>query len=352
MAVPTPSTLYPKITNHVSEIIKTLQHHRNPNPSTPSDPISLESIAIIGTVKLHGTHADIVIAPSPASTITLQSRNTANLSPTADNFGFAATMATKREAILRLRDQFLARWSSLNPDAELDTSIPVTIAGEWIGPGIQKDVAIAQLSRRFVIISAKVNGSWVRDSDYADIEAPDDEIYNISRGGSYHCTMYPSNIQKTTSELEALAEKIAARCPFAASFGVVGPGEGIVWKLDSYTSDSSLWFKTKGGKFKPTFAPPPKALSANMEEKRKVAVAAAQTWCGEQRLEQGWDYLREMGTTRDMKGIGQFLKWVQTDILVEEKAYIKEHDMDDGLLRQTIIGIAKPWYLAKLTSPE
>jgi hypothetical protein len=353
MADKPPSTLYPKITNHIHEVVKTLRHRRNPDPSTPSDSIAVEPMAITGTIKLHGTHADIVISPAPTSTITLQSRNTTNLlpGPTSDNFGFAATMSTKRDVILRLRDQFFARWKMLNPDAELDPSLPMTIAGEWIGPGIQNGVAIAQLSRRFVIISAKVNESWVNDSEYADIEAPKDDIYNISRGGYYHSTLYTSDLQTTISELEVLAEDVATQCPFAASFGVNGGGEGLVWKLDSYISDSSLWFKTKGGKFKPTFAPPPKALSANMEEKRKVAMAAAQAWCGEQRLEQGWDYLREMGIARDTKGIGQFLKWVQSDILVEEKAYIKDNEVDDGFLRQAIIGIAKPWFLTRLASP-
>jgi hypothetical protein len=340
------STLYPKITTHIPEIVKTLQCHKR--DTGPDEDVNLDPIPITGTIKLHGTHADVLIAPFPSSIITFQSRNNVSISHTADNYGFAATMTSKRDTLLGLRDRYIARWKTLNPYTELNVSIPVTIAGEWIGPGIQKGVAIANLSRRFVIISAKINGSWVNDIAYADIEAPDDDIYNISRGGFYHSTLHPSSPQTTITELEELAEKVASQCPFAASFGITGPGEGLVWKLDPYISDSSLWFKTKGGKFKPTFVPPPKELPASMEEKRKAAVAVSQAWCTQQRLEQGLNYLSEKGIPRGMMGIGEFLKWVQLDILGEEKGYIVAHRVDEGMLRQAIIGIAKPWFLASI----
>jgi len=74
----------------------------------------------------------------------------------------------------------------------------------------------------------------------------------------------------------------------------------------------------------------------------------AQGWWGEERLEQGWAYLREKGIKRGMRGIGEFLKWVQMDILVEEKGYIREHAVDEVMLRQAIIGVAKPWFLARV----
>jgi hypothetical protein len=339
------STLYPKITNHVHEVIKTLKRQKRDRKHSDGS-VHLEPIPIIGTVKLHGTHADIIIGND--NTITLQSRNKVNLLPTADNYEFAATMSKKTESLLRLRDRLIARWKNLNPTTTLDTTTSITIAGEWIGTKIMRDVAISNLSRRLVIISTKINGLWVPDSDYSSIEVPEDNIYNISRGGIYHSMLYPEEPQKTISELEQLAENVAAQCPFAKSFGVIGEGEGLVWKLIPYISDPALWFKTKGGKFKPTFTPVPKKMPPDAATTWENVVELAKAWCGEQRLEQGWDYLREMGIERNMKGIGQFLKWVQQDILKEEKGYIKEHSIDDGFLRQAIIGIAKPWYLANV----
>ncbi|KAJ4351614.1 uncharacterized protein N0V89_006957 [Didymosphaeria variabile] len=360
----TKSTLYPKITTHIKEVSLRALHHTpydsspNPifqviktlryklrNPDSPEQEPTLEPIPIVGTVKLHGTHADILVTSD--NIIILQSRNNAVLLKTADNLGFANAMSWKQPTILRLRDQFLTRWKELNPNKTLSTELPITIAGEWIGEKIRKGVAISRLSRRLVIISAKINGAWVTDNDYADIEAPEDDIYNISRAGTYHSILYPEEPHKTINELEALADTIAAHCPFAESFGISGEGEGLVWKLVPYISDSDLWFKTKGGHFKPTFTPAPKKPPVDQAEKCELAKALAKSWCSEQRLEQGWDYLREKGIEQNMKGIGAFLKWVQVDILTEEKGYVAEHGVDEELLRKEIIGRAKPWYLEK-----
>ncbi|KAF1962091.1 hypothetical protein CC80DRAFT_588705 [Byssothecium circinans] len=345
MATPAESTLYPKITNHVSEVVKSLRWQLQ-DPNEPEKPVVLDPIPIVGTVKLHGTHADILVGSDDS--ITLQSRNNVNLRVTADNFDFAKSMSQVRPTLLRLRDQFVSRWKELNPSTALDYSLPVTIAGEWIGEKIQKGVAIAHLPKTLVIISAKINGEWVSDSDYANIEAPKANIYNVSRGGIYHSILYPDDLQRTIDELEPLAEKIAVCCPFAKSFDIVGEGEGLVWKLVPYISDPRLWFKTKGGKFKPTFTPAPKKLPVDQEEKREAAATVAKIWCSEMRLEQGWDYLREKSIARNMKAIAAFLKWVQNDILVEEKGYIEDNGVVEGMLRIEIAKIAKSWFLARV----
>ena len=338
------STLYPRITTHIKEIIKRLKYKLR-DPEDPEQEPILGPIPIIGTVKLHGTHADIIV--SSDDRITFQSRNNAVLTEAADNLGFAKAMSTKTTTILHIRDQFIGRWRELNPGKPLNPNLSVTIAGEWVGEKIQKGVAISQLSRRLVIISAKINGCWVPDSLYADIEAPEDGIYNISRAGVYHSTLYPENPQRTIDELDLLADRIAANCPFAKTFGIEGEGEGIVWKLIPYIDDPELWFKSKGGRFKPTFTPAPRKPAVDQAERWEAAAEAAKGWCSEQRLEQGWDFLREKGISQDMKGIGAFLKWVQVDILTEEDGYIKGYNVDKDMLRREIIGLAKPWFLER-----
>jgi hypothetical protein len=343
------STLYPKITNHIKGVVKTLQYKLR-DPLTLTQEIIIPPIPIIGTVKLHGAHADILVHHD--NTIILQSRNVTNLSVNADNYGFATTMTQKSPAILRLRDEYLARWRELNPEQELDETIPVTIAGEWIGTGVQKNVAISLLSKRFVIISVKINDAWVLDSDYSTVEAPESDIYNISRGGVYTSTLYPDDQQRTIAALEPLAEEVAARCPFAESFGVVGAGEGLVWKLVPYVSDADLWFKTKGGMFKPNFMPAPKKPADDVKEQREQAAELAKGWCSEQRLEQGWDYLKEIGKERNMERLRDYLKWVQNDVLIEEKGYVKEHKVDEQMLRMEIMKVAKPWYVTRYERDE
>jgi hypothetical protein len=227
MATPTESTLYPKITTHVGEIIMALKDIKR-DPESPEKEVGIEAIPIVGTVKLHGTHADILVYGD--GRIVFQSRNIVGLQVNKDNAGFASTMSQKTKAILRLRDLFVLRYRELNSDATLDPTQPVLIAGEWIGESIQKDVAISRLSKRFVIISVNINGQWQKDSNYGGIALANHDIYNISRAGVFHQTLYPEDMQRTTNELEALAEQVAAQCPFAATFNLQGEGEGIVWK--------------------------------------------------------------------------------------------------------------------------
>jgi hypothetical protein len=343
------STLYPKITTHIPDIIEQLQRlHRD--PAHPEANVTVDSVSLIGTVKLHGTHADILVYPDDR--IVFQSRNITGLSVAKDNQGFAATMSNKTKVTLELRDMYLARWKKLNPGTTLGKDLPVLIAGEWIGEKIQKDVAIAQLSRRFVVVSININGAWQKDEEYSDISLPDHDIYNASRAGLFYATLYPADYERTVSEIERMTEEVAAHCPFAATFGISGLGEGIVWKpvAPQYNVNPSLWFKSKGGKFKPTFHRPAKQNAGRdaVKEKRKEAAAMATTWCSQQRLEQDWDVLREKGVERDLRALGDFLKWIQQDILEEEKSHIDKHGVDEAALKIEIAKIAKPWYRAKL----
>jgi len=346
---PAESTLYPKIMTHIPEIIEQLRR-LNRDPAYPEANIRVDPVPFVGTVKLHGTHADILVYPDDR--IAFQSRNITGLSVAKDNQGFAAMMSQKTEAILGLRDVYLARWKELNPGTSIEQDLPIVIAGEWIGDKIQKDVAIAQLSRRFVIVSVNINGTWQKDEDYSDISLPDYDIYNASRAGVFYTTLCLADYEHTVSEVERMTEEVAAHCPFAATFGISGLGEGIVWKpvAPQYNADTSLWFKSKGGKFKPTFfrVPKPHEGADIIKERRKAAAMVAVAWCSEQRLDQGWDVLREKGVERDVRALGDFLKWIQYDILEEEKGHIKEHGVDEAALKIEIAKIAKPWYRAKL----
>jgi hypothetical protein len=341
------TTLYPKITTDIHQVVAILRG-LNRDPEKPGPNVPLDPIPIIGTVKLHGTHADILVHSD--NTITFQSRNLTDLSTTKDNQGFAAAMAPKTAVLLALRDLYLARWKELNPNSAPNESAPVIIAGEWIGTKIQRYVAIAQLSRRFVIVSVNINNAWQRDQDYSDISLPQHDIYNVSKVGVYHATLYPEDIKRTASEIQRLAEEVAAKCPFAASFGIEGEGEGVVWKLEpeAYNGDPRLWFKSKGGKFKPTFFRAPKKPNTPVKEKRKVAAERAAAWCSEQRMEQACDVMREKG----MKGLGEWLEWIQNDVLIEEKGEIERGGMDEKELKIEIAKIGRVWYAGMLEGAD
>jgi hypothetical protein len=359
-----PSTLYPKITSHISEVVDTLLTlHGGPQPSASSSSASIAPIPLVGTVKLHGTHADVLI--SPDNSIVFQSRNTVGLTPAKDNQGFAAALSQNSRVLLTLRDACLARWAQLHPNHvdACSPRAPVILAGEWIGTKIQKDVAVSLLSRRFVIVSISIDREWQKDEDYADIEDAEHGVYNVLRAGVYRATLYPDDVQRTVEETQLLAEQVAAKCPFAGLFGVQGLGEGIVWKMASSSesmlevagcnvnANPALWFKTKGGMFKPTFYQPQGKTVQDGEageQSRREAETAAKAWCGTLRLEQAWDVLGEKGIKRDAQGLGAFLTWLQQDIIGEEKKGICSASIQESVLKKEIAKIARPWYRAKV----
>ncbi|GME42326.1 hypothetical protein GTA08_BOTSDO08052 [Neofusicoccum parvum] len=131
VAAATPSTLYPKISGDIRDILHHLDKHHSRNGSAPA-----ESLSLTGTVKLHGTHADIRVHPD--GRIIAQSRNNAALSAERDNFDFAKFCHQRHPAILRLASHIRARWTELHPSAPSPAATATLIlAGEWIGHKIQ-----------------------------------------------------------------------------------------------------------------------------------------------------------------------------------------------------------------------
>jgi len=154
--------------------------------------------------------------------------------------------------------------------------------------------------------------------------------------------------------VELFAERVALTCPFTLEFGIQGEGEGIVWKPapDHLNANPALWFKTKGGRFKPSFTPKSKVLPVGVQEQRDAADAAAIAWCTQERLRQGRAYLKEVGMKRDVTSLGAYLKWMQNDILVEEKGVIQAQEIDEAMLRVSIAKIARLWYMQRVNLGE
>jgi hypothetical protein len=345
------STLYPKITDKLGDVRQLLIQagvvtvQRGEGEETASVTYSPNTFDIVGTVKLHGTHADIVVHTDDRTTF--QSRNKEMLTKERDNCGFVAAMESQNAAILGLRDRYHERFCELNPEEPIDRSKPLLLAGEWIGQGIQKGVAITQLPRTFVIVSASINGTWLPDTVYADIHDEEHNIYHISRAGFYHTTLNLNNLPESLHSLNEITAKVENRCPFAATFDIHGKGEGIVWKFSLYPSHSQLWFKVKVTDFQATASAPTDPAKI---AKLGVAAAFAARVVTEVRLEQAWDYLAEMGIKRDNTATGQFLKWLCNDVRVEEKTEIETRGIDGKALNGAIGKLAKPWFLGRVST--
>ncbi|KAL2068456.1 hypothetical protein VTL71DRAFT_16554 [Oculimacula yallundae] len=352
---PTETTLFPKIAGKIGELIR---NYRNANPVDPTLPLSKNNIfnpdtprliSLTGTVKLHGTHADIVVYND--NTVRLQSRNRLSLDPENDNYGFAERLVPLNPNVLRLRDRVLKRFRKLNPGMEVLDEHPVIIAGEWVGPGVQRSSRLGLEkfeTKCLVIISLAVNNKWLADEAYADIEDVDAGIYNISRGGFFHEILDFKEPQPCSERMMEFTLAVEKECPFSKSFGISGIGEGIVWKAAPPLGENAMfWVKTKGPLHRVSNTddlnkPPP---NMDARDKARVFAEAAVT---EMRLQQGWDYLGEMGIEKDTKAIPKIMEWVCNDVLVEEKSTIEEMGIDKAALKVSVGKIARDWFLTTL----
>ena len=305
------TTLYPKIFK-LSNFVFLIK-------SSSADQSPPDTVPLIGSTKLHGTHADIVFASATSPDFRLQSRNQLDLKAgVRDNVGFAAwvmSLEKDKGVILRLRDRFVERYRKLNPKVVVEGEI--IVAAEWCGMGIQKKVAISKAPRFLAIISVFINESWVPDWDYADIEDAESRIFNIGRAGYFRHELRLDDVGLTESEAEIkrLTDEVERECPFAKQVcGESGLGEGIVWKVVDYCGDPKYWFKSKGDEHAVSNISKTPASAVDMANRERV-MNFAKAVVTENRMEQGWDLLGQ----KIINSLGVFLKWVIEDCLVEEK---------------------------------
>lgn len=289
------------------------------------------TFTFLGDVKLHGTNAgvrlegDKLIAQSRERDITVNS----------DNAGFAAFVERNADAI---REYMIDNGYFL-------------IYGEWIGPGIQKRVALNQLpERHFAVFAARVPSDrrLRKFTGMFDVFTENGWTFHEIKGEKV--TVDFNAPEAAAPILEELTSRYESECPYGKHFGVSGVGEGLVWKPAGLASDEKwndpetldrLMFKTKG-----------LAHCAN-KSKVKVAVSAERVadfnalverilpaW----RLEQGLSWMRELGIKVAKCNTGEYLKWIAKDVLKEEQDYIAASGFDEKAVMQEISTKARVFY--------
>ena len=295
----------------------------------------LPTLTYEGTVKLHGTNAAIgVIRKSPlqsVSKIWFQSReNIINLEK--DNAGFVRNFQDKE--FWTIFDNIIGN--------------EIIIFGEWCGGNIQPNVALTNLPKRFVVFGAKVDGAWLHRDAVAKIKNEAIGVENIYDFYTERVKIDFSFPQLSQNILADLTEKVEAECPFAKAHGVSGVGEGIVWKcIDEGWEDPMFYFKVKGNAHSVTKV---KTLAAVDIEKVNSYREFAEKCVTENRCRQGVDKLREAGKPTDRKSLGDFLKWVQTDIEKEESDTAKASGLDLKAASGEITKTARNWFFKNETS--
>ncbi len=231
------------------------------------------SLALKGTVKLHGANLAAVLLDGLHST----SSRRRQLTPKFDPMGFRR-FAIERAAGLADMETMLRRLFKVAPSA------PLRLSGEFCGPGIQKYGAMAALPRRvWIVFSATVltrneQGEWApqRHLDLAaraptaPLSMPLDlrDVHFITAFSTFDLVLPTTAPKPALREAELLAERIGAQCPVARALaGVDGPGEGIVWTaFDAATGERLLLGKTKSAAFVQTSHASQKSDFAEMQE--------------------------------------------------------------------------------------
>jgi hypothetical protein len=318
----------------------------NGNPECPEKYKIRTPVKFRGTVKLHGTNAGVACTEEA---LVAQSR-TRNLAVDDDHHGFAKFVVAQTEAIRdlerKLRDQH-----------GIAASTKLVLYGEWCGPGIEKKVAITGLpEKQLVLFGAKIVEG--EESTYLDIIGPlndaykDASIHSVFDAGTWELEVDfsdPESRQKALDQATEWTQVVGTECPYAARFGVKGPGEGIVWlPLEEHWGKSDLYWKsksdhhkvTKSDKAKPDLAP---EVLAGINQFVEFAVT-------ENRLDQGISVLQEQGLAVDIKAISHFLKWFGQDVKRECAVELESNELEWKTVSKAVTNKARNWFLAKVTA--
>jgi hypothetical protein len=299
-------------------------------------------IDYIGTVKLHGTHTDIV--QDENFNLSIQSRNRI-ITPESDNLGFASFV----HGLTDIEDLFEKVRQAIGKDVKT-----VVICGEWCGKGIQKGVALSKVPKMWVIFDIKVDGKWLDMTKFSHIHDNEQNIYNVLQFEHWRLTIDFNDYEKTQEKMIEITNKVEQECPVGLHFGVQnGVGEGVVWRpvdIDKYPS-SQYWFKTKGQKHSVSRVTVLKQMApANVElfNNMNSFVDAVVT---DNRCNQGILNIKEYEQSVSMKHLGMFMQWVANDIRKEEYDTIEENGWDVKItdLNKMINVKSKQWFLTNVS---
>lgn len=308
-------------------VVKTVQLYHERIGMAGKEP----TMHFTGTVKLHGTNAGV--RRSKSGKLQPQSKERI-IGVTDDNYGFAKFIdAIPNKALNKLFD---------NVGGGQDT----TIYGEWIGKGIQNGCAIHQLDKQWVIFGARVNEEYIANEKGWRFDKYN--IYNILDVEDYRITVDFKKLEESVAQIESLTLMVESRCPWAYSFGgILGIGEGIVWKCDERPEDNDLWFKSKGSKH-----------SGKDKSRKKIATIDPQKvesieQCidiilTEGRLKQGLEFLADRNLEVEMRNMGKYLKWVGQDIQKEEMDTIEANGLEWKDVTKFITQKAKAFYMGEV----
>lgn len=307
--------------------------------------LPLPTLKFVATVKLHGTNAGIRLCKD--GEIVPQSRER-DLSMTSDNAGFWMYVNQHKEFFKEILTELKMDYDR------------VVIYGEWAGKGIQKGVAISDVDKKFFVFGVKIiseddSVKWIQGKDLLSFpslvmknidQLHANDVYLITEFETWEFDVDFNRPEMSTNKFVELVDRVEKECPVGKAFGSVGVGEGVVL---SHHSDKYglIQFKCKGEKHSNSKV----KTTAPVDELAFVAAREfAENYVTESRLAQGINVLtseHQLDMT-DTKNIGEFLKWVSSDIFKEENQSIIDNNLDPKKIAKEVQRIARNWFLNRV----
>ena len=327
-----------------------------------------QSITFVPKVKMHGTNAGIRIDLN--GSITAQKR-TADIFPGDDNAGFAAFVEEHIKPKLDLHqiamDIFWPKISTSHVVTIDKAEMPnITIMGEWVGPGVQRGVAISQIEQKVfmpfaVLIDTKTfNGKHRVEFEGTGWEMLCAEMTSACERVHFLHTDWEKSVSinpHCQDRLHAAVDKMNAHtlaaeqeCPVTKRiFGVTGVGEGYVYYPVLHGSGiiekhelELFGFKVKGEKHATNKAGKPARVRSKIPDS---AYEFAEFHVTEARLHQGLGEVVPEGAMLENKYLGKLIGWVCKDISDECQTEIEESGLDwKKQLSGVIASTVRNWY--------
>lgn len=329
---------YRHLIKQVQEDVSYSGRDENNKPIYDSSKV-LPTLKFCGTVKLHGTNAGVCY--NKKNGIYSQSRNRV-LTLDKDNSGFCAFVTPLKTV-----------FETMLQTIPLVDEKTCAVFGEWCGDGIMKGVGIAKVPKMFVIFAVVLQGKnendqiWLDKDEVAKLKSPQHRIFNIYDYQTFTIDINFNNPESVQQQLIDITNQIEKECPVALAHGVKnGVGEGIVWTQMDSTQPYRM--KVKGDEHRvttsKTSAPVKPETQESVDEFVKNAVS-------KQRLEQG---IQELFTSEKKKATLQdtlaFVKWIQADILKEEKDTLETNNLNQQQTIKAIGDVARKWFKVFLES--
>lgn len=320
------------------------------------------SITLEGYVKVHGTNMGISYFKEDDS-INFQTKERVITPTCRDTFNMG--LYVNSVGIDWLKNN-LKSFLNDKPDA-----VGVIVYGELCGSRIQKRVAVNGMPVSFYAFGLVVvyndtdndgNHCWKRERLDVNLmpRYPEKFFYNKNDFKKFsYSKMNIDSFKTVINEVMDITLEVEENCPVGTTLNPeneVKTGEGIVWsgtfECNGHTRYLNL--KSKGGKYKRGGRDKTKVKEHNKynKEQNEAIQNFVDITANNDRLEQGFEYLDQIGKTYEMKNIGDYIQWIIKDIKKEHSNDVADIlyplGLDWNSVGKLLTNIAKDYYIDKL----